>query len=155
MAVIQNEIDTILQAAGSRIITAPLPPNVSVPNGQVSGLGALALKNTVTANVMAANSITAGNGAIGDLTVNRLKIAGLTYSYEVIDINGGVLSGRTYHYSGRLVLPYVNLNPPAAFPITGYSITDSTANYFDWVIFSFNSSGSGLSGGFSIAWGYL
>lgn len=155
MAAIQNASDVILQAAGSRIITAPLPPNVSVPNGQVSGLGALALKNTVTANVMAANSITAANGAIGDLTVNRLKIVGLDYAYEVININAGVLSGRTYHYSGRIVLPYVNLNPPAAFPITGYSITNSTANYFDWVIFSFSPSGSGLSGVFNIAWGYL
>ena len=47
MATIVNARDVILQAAAVRTLPVALPPNIVVPAVQVSGLGALATKNTV------------------------------------------------------------------------------------------------------------
>lgn len=47
MATIKHARTVALQATSPRINTAPVPSNVTVPNAQVSGLGALATQSTV------------------------------------------------------------------------------------------------------------
>lgn len=170
MAYIANQRDIILQATSPRVVPPTFPSNFVVPRGQVSGLGTLAAQNqvnagqvgnqAVTANSMAANSITAGNGAISDLSVDRLKINGLMYATEYVDVVNGWLQGTYYHYSGRNVLVYGGVVPTdgaqyGAFLIRNVQIISMQTNAFQWNVAVFSSSGVGMNGQVKITWGFL
>lgn len=50
MATVKNKLTLLLQATSPRINSITLPTNVTLPNTQVTGLGALATANTVSAS---------------------------------------------------------------------------------------------------------
>lgn len=170
MAYIANQRDIILQATSPRVVPPTFPSNFVVPRGQVSGLGTLAAQNqvnagqvgnqAVTANSMAANSITAGNGAISDLSVDRLKITGLMYLTEYVNVVNGWLQGTCYHYSGRKVLVYSGVVPTDAgqygtFLIRNIQVINMETSYFHWTLAAFSKEGLGMTGQIKITWGFL
>lgn len=93
MATIVNARDVLLQAASPRVVPMSLPPNVTVPNGQVLGLGELALLDAIS------TSKVSGLGALA--------------TQDVIDLatqtTGQLASGKVSGLGALALLNQINL----------------------------------------------
>lgn len=81
MATIVNTRDVILQAASPRVLTVTLPSNVTLPSAQVTGLGTLATKSSVSISEVS------GLGALA--VKNKVDVAlDLTAPLTASDVSG-------------------------------------------------------------------
>lgn len=93
MATIVNARDVLLQAASPRVVPMSLPPNVTVPNGQVLGLGELALLDAIS------TSKVSGLGALA--TQNVIDLA--------TQVTGQLASGKVSGLGALALLNQINL----------------------------------------------
>ena len=117
--------------------------------------GALVVNGTITGQKLAANSIITNNAQIENATVTRLKITGLAYVADTVPCVDGTADGNALHSTGRFILPYAVVIPPAGYTITGWHVRAMGSNDFDYRVFAFTNAGVGYTGNISVAWGYL
>jgi hypothetical protein len=99
--------------------------------------GGAIIADTITADQMAANSITAANAAIADLTVGRLKIVSYPVSNGSMTMTNGIATATITHNLGRIVIPVVYWDSPDSASLIGYQAKSIILTFEDTNSFSF------------------
>jgi hypothetical protein len=99
--------------------------------------GGAIIADTVTAEQMAANSITAANGAIADLTVGRLKIISYPVSNGSMTMTDGIATATITHNLGRIVIPVIYWDSPDSSSLIGYQAKSIILTFEDTNSFAF------------------
>jgi len=86
---------------------------------------------------MAANSITAANGAIADLTVGRLKIISYPVSNGSMTMTDGIATATITHNLGRIVIPVIYWDSPDSSSLIGYQAKSIILTFEDTNSFAF------------------
>ncbi len=131
MATVQNARDVFLQAAAVRYIVAALPPGISVPVGSVTGLGALAIQNTVAPGQLDAATVSIAQFTSGLTAIEIVAVLPVSGNYDgrtvVLTTNG-----KLYRYSSgafTTVVPTTDLTGQiTTTQITNNAITTPLIN---------------------------
>ena len=105
MATIVNARDVILQSAVTRVAAASLPSNITIPKGQVTGLGTLAGQNSVNLSTQVVGYLSSGSvtglGALAALSTVDLSSAFVVGNLAANKIGAGTLAAGVI-YAGAI-----------------------------------------------------